>query len=411
MTSSIVSSLIKSAGQSQYQNLAGGLNKQLDATGRFPPVSLVIKPLAGGADITIDQFLSYSFNSSITVPVDSFSFSAVAPDDPLPFNQRVKAGDIVVLYANNRPIATGIIDQPEVETDSEFGEKVSLSGRDLLGQYEDQSAITVDDKPIWANNYTVSQVLKLLNANTRIGNDFILRDAPSKAYLFATEPGESKLAALQRFLEPLNCLAWMNPAGKLIVGRPSMSQTSLGTLILSKQRRESNVLSMKVTRAPTQIPNIIVPIWSGQELVTDRVSPQQRMLNSAPDVSRLRKLGHRLSKTVVVSTPQGSAPQELSGINAVKVGSSNILQAYAKRELARANQKELIVQAVVPGHYNENGDPYQADQVYKIEYDRGDVNEKMYLFSVDYSFSESDGQKTSLTFCRLGTIVSDIRAP
>jgi prophage tail gpP-like protein len=297
-----------------------------------------------------------------------------------------------------------------VETDSEFGEKGSISGRDLMGQLEDQDAISLDSKPIFANSTSVENGVKALLRDTRI-TKIELRSAPSANYLLATEPGESKLAALQRFVEPLNCLAWMGPAGQIIIGKPNMSQKERGKIILNKRNRASTVLSISVSRSSTQIPNVIVPVWSGQEVVTDRVSPQQRLYNAATGPARLFKLGHRLPKSVVVSAPNATDPQGLSSLNALKAGGANILQAYAKREMARQNQKELIVQAVVPGHFNENGEPYVVDTVYRVHYDRGGVDENMYLFQVDYVLDESGGQRTNLYFCRLGTIVSDVRAP
>lgn len=389
---------------------SGGLLSTLAKTGRMPPVSLVVKPLrTGSPNVTLDRFLSYQFTSSILIPVDTFSFAFAAPDGP-PLPELIQEGDIVVLSANNVQLATGIIDQTEVETDGEFGEKCSITGRDLMGQLEDQDAISLDSKPIFANSISVENGVKALLRDTRI-TKIELRSSPSANYLLATEPGESKLASLQRFVEPLNCLAWMGPSGQIIVGKPNMSQKERGKIILNKKNRTSNVLSMSVTRASTQIPNVIVPVWSGQEIVTDRVPPQQRLYNAATGPARLFKLGHRLPKSVVVSAPNATDPQGLSSVNALKAGGQNILQAYAKREIARQNQKELIVQAVVPGHFNENGEPYVTDTVYRVQYDRGGVDENMYLFQVDYVLDESGGQRTNLYFCKLGTIVSDVRAP
>lgn len=390
-----------------------GLNKPLLSyvaeTGRLPPVSLIIVPLDGSPKIVLERFLSYNFSSSILIPVDTFSFNFVAPDGPA-LNKTIKEGDICVLSANNLQLAQGIVDQTEVETDGEFGEKCAISGRDLMGQLEDQDAISMDSTPIYASNVTISGGVSALLTNTRI-TQIELRDTPNAKYLLATEPGESKLSALQRFVEPLNCLAWMGPKGQIVIGKPNMAQEPSGKFFLSKEKRSSNVLHIRITRAATQIPNVIVPVWSGQEMVTDRVSKQQRLHNGASGPARLFKLGHRVPKSVVVSAPNATDPQGLSGVNALKAGGGNILQAYAKREMARQNQKEIIVQVVVPGHFNEKGEPYVPDTVYHIEYDRGDINEKMYLFQVEYAMDEGSGQRTTLFFCRLGTIVSDVRAP
>ena len=386
------------------------LLKQLEITGRMPPVTLLIKPIDGSPVIGLDRFLSYNFTSSILIPVDTFSFAFVAPDGP-PLNEKIKEGDIVVLLANNVQIATGLIDTTDVETDGEFGEKSSVTGRDLMAQLEDQDAISLDSRPLWSNNISIRAALNKLIENTRI-KQVDLENAPKIPYLLASQPGESKLATLQRFLEPLNCLAWMSPGGHIVIGKPNMTQASKGVLKLSKKERYSNVLHMKATRSSTGIPNVIVPIWSGQETVIDRVSKQQLLFNKAYGPNRLFKLEHRLPKSVVVSTPDANTPQGLAEINAIKLaGNANILQAYAKREMARQNQKELIVQAVVPGHFNEAGEPYVPNTCYDIVYDRGNVEERMYLFQCDYVLDESGGQKTNLYFCKLGTIVSDIVAP
>lgn len=391
-------------------SLTGGLKKLLEQTGRMPPVGLIIKPLDGSKPLPLDSFLSYKFQSSILVPVDSFDFSFVAPDDPQPLDKRIKEGDIISLFAAGRTLATGIIDVTDLEVDGEFEEKGQITGRDLMGQLEDQDSVSISDDPLWGNSETVTSGTQKLLKNTRISDGLILKDAPtSGGWLFGTEPGESKLASLQRFIEPMNCLAWMSPEGKLTIGRPNMAQKSLGRLFLSKAKRDSNVLSMKVTRASTSIPNVILPIWAGQETTQSRVSKEQRAYNAAEGPTRLRKAGHLVQKCVVISNPQATDPQGYSEVNAVKALGSNRLQAYAKRELARANIREMVVQAVVGGHYNESGDPYLADQVYKIEFDRGNVDEEMYLFAVEYELTAERAQITHLSFCRKGSIVSDVR--
>lgn len=414
---------------------AGGLEAILAKKGRMPPVSLIVKPLeqtggggGGGAlgaasavaafaqgmlspGIVLDRFLGYQFSSSILIPVDTFNFSFVAPDGP-PLSDAIKEGDLATLSANDVTFATGIVDSTVIETDAEFGEKGTINGRDLLSQLEDQDAISLDSTPLWGNAMTVEQAVRALIQDTRITR-VELREAPSGSFLFATEPGESKLAALQRFLEALNCLSWMGPDGTLIVGKPNMSQDRTGRIFLVKGKRQSNVLSMSVTRSSTSIPNAIVPIWAGQESTVDRVGTEQVLKNAAPGPSRLFKLGHRTPKTVVVSTPDASSAQGKADLNAfvARAAGGNLLQAYAKREIARRNVNEIVVQAVVPGHFNENGEPYVPDTVYHVEYDRGGVDENMYLYQVDYGLDSSRGQHSNLWFCRLGCIVADVRAP
>lgn len=390
------------------------LNKIIAESGRFPPVALKIIPLdTSKTPVYLDRFLSYKFSSSILVPVDSFEFS-FANTDGDPFDTMVKEGDIAILYANGQPISTGIIDVTDVEVDSQFGEKVSVTGRNLMSQLEDQDSVSVDASQIFGQNLTVDGVMNVLLNNTRISKSTVKQNAPVKAYLFASEPGEKKLQSLLRFLEPLNVLTWMNPQGQLVIGKPNQYAAISGTLVVSRSKAFSNCTDMKAIRASTKIPNIILPIWSGQESVQQIVGKQQAMYNNAQGPARLRKLGHHVPRAVVVSSPDATRPQEATEIiianqkqNVSRAGQSNLLQAYGKREIARANQEELIVQCVRNGHYNDDAEPFLIDSVYKIEFDRGNVDEDMYLFQVEYSLSVEGGQATSLYFCRQNTIISD----
>ena len=384
------------------------LQKHLLLNGRFPGVSLQVKPLdPSRASVELKQFTEYSFQSSVLVPVAAFSFSFVNPLLSGSLLDYVRDGDIAVVKANGEPIGTGIIDSVSVETEASQGETVHVMGRNLMGQLEDQSTVNDQDDPIWGNSLTVDQVVNALVISTRI-NYYRLQAVPDGSFLFATEPGESKLSALMRYLEPLNLLAWMDPDGTLVVGKPDMGADVSGSLIMDRGARRSNVLGMKGVFSATQIPNVIIPIWSGQETVQSRVSPDQRVLNSAPGPSRLYGFDHRVPKAVVVSTPQGADAQSLSSANQITVAGSNILQAYAKREIARANVHEVHVQANVQGHYNDDLSPFGFDTTYQVVYPRcGLLSEKMYAHTVDYSLSREQGQRTSISLCRLGCIVAD----
>lgn len=380
--------------------------------GRFPSVELRIIPIEDPNQIiTIDRFLSYEFNSSVLTPIDNFSFTFSAPDSESIPTQTIRPGDIVILRANNFSLSTGFIDTVGIEVDAVNGEMVTIQGRDYMAQLEDNDSIAIDSAPIYSDNFTVEQVIKLLVQNTRIKNVPVdVRNAPTGGFLFATEPQETKLSSLLRYLEPLNILVWMSPNANIIVGKPDMAQDSRGRLFISKTNRRSNVLSMMVTRNTTKIANIIVPIWSGQEGVVDRVGQEQAIYNPRREPTRLRKQGHTVIKTVVVSNSTGNDPQsQAQVVNTINSARSNLLQAYATRELARQNMDELQVSCEIGGHYDENGVPYRIDSVYKIENDRAAVDEKMYLYEVNYTMDEQ-GQRSTLNFCPLGSIVAGVKS-
>lgn len=385
--------------------------------GRTPPVALNITPIeTTRAPIRVTQFLHYSFSSSILQAVDAFSFTFSMPQVTGGIDQFIREGDIAELSCGddtNGPIVcTGIVDVVDVETSPEGGDVVQIHGRNLAGQLEDQSAVSGIDEPLWATSASVQSAVAQVIRNTRI-RGLITQSTPVGNFLFMTEPGETKLSALQRFAEPLNCVLFMSPDGYLVFGRPNMGQDSAGDLIMDRDSRNANVMSMKATRSSTQIPNVVIPIWSGQEIVTNRVGKQQRINNPAEGPARLLSLNHNVQKIVMISTPQGGDAQSLSDVNKITVGGQNIIQAYALREIARENIKELIVQATVKGHYNDQLAPFLIDSVYNVRYSRAGVSEKMYLYDVNWTNDARNGPITTLTLCRLGRIVAgiDLKAP
>lgn len=384
------------------------LTDYVNANGRFPPIKLRIVPLdTTRPPIEQVKFLSYNFSSSIMTPVDSFTFTFTNPTLTGSIYDYIQEGDTAELIVGDKTVATGQIDVVDIDTSTSDGEIVTISGRDLIGQLEDQNAVSINDEPIWANSSTIQAAVARLIESTKI-KGLILQNAPSGNFLFATEPSENKISSLVRFVEPLNCVFWSSPEGKLVVGKPNMAQAPAGELYCDRANRVSNVLQMKATFSSTQIPNIMVPIWSGQETVQARVSPEQRLNNASTGPTRLRKLGFLVPRAVVVSNPEGASPQGLADVNAInQAGSANILQAYAKREMARMNVGELIVQAVVAGHCNNDLIPFQVDQCYKITYPRASISEKMYLYAVNY-IMDRGGQRTTLEFCKLGRIVADV---
>lgn len=351
--------------------------------------------------------LSYSFDSNMLVPVDAFSFALMPSQDDAVLDDAIREGDIVRLYIKDEQISTGIIDQTEVEVDADSGERIMINGRDMLGQLEMQDAISTSSKPFYAQKVSFTQILTFLKQDTRIPT-VELRAKINQAQLFATEPGESKLAALQRACDAMNLLIWSGPDGRLIVGQPNFKKRPVAKLILNKaDPSQNNVLSMKATRDSFTIPNFVVPVWPSQGLVVGQVSKFQGVYNDAERPKLLQSLGIILPKCIVEHNPEGASPQGLADVNRITVLGNDRLGGMAKRFIARANMKELMVQAVVPGHMNEKGDPYLVDDIYDIEFDRGNVKKPMYLFHVSYVLNENGYRTSTLWFTNLNTIVAD----
>lgn len=385
---------------------------------KLPPVIATIVPVSAKTEgraedyYRISTLLEYSFESSILIPSSSFSFSFAAPDDPRPITEYISEGDMVVLSCNDQVIATGLVESIQMEVQMQLGERITVVGRDLIGQWEDHDAVTLGADPMRDGYYTLQEVFNQLKANTRISQLDVQGISRNITQLFATTPGESKMTALTRFLEPINCVAWMQPNGRMIIGRPAFDGPKAGDIICSKEKKNSNVLSINVTYAAGRIPNVVVPIYSGQDDLLSR-APQGILVNKARKPNLLYQRGHQVIKTAMTSIPEGNTVQDNAEIGKLEQAGGNVntlVKQGALRFFARANVAEMIVQAVVPRHLNKDGVPYSIDSLYYVDFDRGGVQELMYLYEANYTLSEEQGQRTNLFFCRLGTIVANTRA-
>ncbi len=395
--------------------MADDVNSRLDRDGRLPPVKLEVQPLeTSRRPFTIDKFNSYAFANSMIVPVDTFSF-VFKPAIPEKGNRNalyrelIKEGDLVQLTVDGEAIATGYVTSTGLASDNS-GDRITISGKDLMGFLEDNAAVNPDSSIIRGNYMSIDDVVPQLLKSTRV-RGFEVRNLDNKKQsLFGTNAGESKLAALNRFLDPFNGISWMTAGGKLVCGKPSFDGKVCGTLGMRTlgDKRKSNVMDMQIRRASAQIPNAVLSIWTGLEDIQSSVSKQYMKLNQADGPARLYKAGHRIYRTIVTSAP--NAEDVTIGVQVQRLltaGGSNFLDSLAAREIASENINELLVSATVYGHLNEQGDPYMADQIYHCIHDRDGLDENLYLYAVDYTLSESSGYVTTLQLCKLNTIVAD----
>jgi prophage tail gpP-like protein len=387
--------------------------QNLQNEGRLAKIQIEITPLATSIPIVIDKFVDYRFSSNIIVPVDSFSFTFAAPDDPKTVMDYMAEGDIVSITADGVAISMGIIDSIDIDVDAETGERVTINGRDLMGQLADQCCVKPDCTPIYGKGMTLEQVGLALIESTRIA-EVATADAPKYAGdIFATEPGETRLNALLRYLEPVNCLAWMDPNGTLFLGRPTMSGGPVGNIICNKKNRESNVLKISATFAATQAASVIAGLWSSVQANVSVLPKQQIFENPNARVQALKKRGHQSFKSIVSSIPSGATAEDFRSLAELQNAASNkktVLEYMAQREFARENVNVLQVKAVMPGHFREDGKPYMPDEIYSIDFDRAKINDLLYCYGVEWSLSPAHGQQSVLSFCPLNSIVANTKA-
>jgi len=359
----------------------------------------------------IVTFTSYQFERNITSPVSAFRFTA--PGVNRATRLAIRSGDMVQIFAYNKdgdrlPIAIGIID----ETDSHIGKdsvEYVVTGRDILGQLADNASVDANNKVIFFEKASLTNIIGSVLNGTRCPQGFTLSNAPNGQFLFSSNVGETKINALQRMLEFANLLIWSDENGQVIVGKPDFAQATSGDLILLASNNPSNnILECRVRRNLNQaIRKIATQLQSLGKTDPGTIT----MTNSDDDMVAVSKIG--VGRSVYQFFDYGGAGDSVNTINQVGNQSgnyNNIGYEHSRRLLARENMKILEVEAVVKGHINSFGEIYDIDQTYNVQVEDEDVSETMYTHSVSYELTKDQGMLTRLHLCKLNTIVSGAKA-
>jgi prophage tail gpP-like protein len=280
-----------------------------------------------------------------------------------------------------------------------------VTGRDPIGQLVDNAVVDANNRIINTSNATITGIYELLRQNTRIAPGYTPQQCPTGNFLFQTNPGETKINALQRYLQMANCLIWTDELGLVVLGKPDFSQDVSGKLILNAtDPSNNNVLEGRCRRNTNNAIRLIVTQLSTLGQVD---AGSYTLYNNDKDVSAVASAG--VGRSVYNTFSYGDGNDVVNQITAV--GNSNaspnkLGNAYSQREIARENVKVIEVEMVVQGHLNENDEPYNIDQIYSVTMEDDDLNEDMYVYACDYELTVEHGMMTRLRLCRLGTLVA-----
>ena len=379
----------------------------MTVTTNFSPIELDIKKASSSATsipIPLKTFTSYSFERNILVPASAFRFTAPGVDPAT--RQLIRSGDLVTLWVKTangmkQQIGTGFVDETDTHVLPNTIEYV-ITGRDTLGQLIDNDSVDAQNKVIVLERASLSSIMGALLANTRMPPKFVPQSLPNGTFLFQTNPGETKIASLQRYLELSNCLIWSLPDGRAIIGKPDFTQPSQGDLILNRGSKLNNVLEARVRRnVNTAIRQIVYQLQT-----LDLVDPTPYSKNNNdPDIKPL--ISAKVGRSVFRHFSYGSGMDTVNTI----VGPGNqsstprkIGDELSLREIARDNMKILDIEMVVKGHLNSKGEYFDVDDVYQVQVSDDNVHEDMYVYSVSYELTLDHGMMTRLRLCRLGSI-------
>jgi prophage tail gpP-like protein len=322
----------------------------------------------------------------------------------------IRSGDVVRLYVendNNKTAIVGVGFIDETDTHITPGSlDYSITGRDVVSQLVDNDAVDVDAQMVFFERANLNNLVSTLLKGTRMMGSHLTKQLATNAPLAVqTNPGETKIAVLQRYLTWLNGLVWANNDGQLIVDKPNFAQTPKGSLTLKySDPSGNNLIEGRVKRNVNQAIRRIVTVLAGTEGAASLV--KQFTLNNMDQALKPYR-GLNVGRSVMRTFDYASGSDTLNqGIGLAK-GSyepQTVGRAYSAREVAKENMQILDVEAVVQSHFNEFGQLYDVDQVYAVEIEDEKVAEPMYVYSVSYELTMDHGMITRMRLCRLYTI-------
>lgn len=361
----------------------------------------------GDGPQSIRTFTSYSFDKNILVPASPFRFTAPGVDKDK--RLAIRSSDLVELFVVSldgvkNQISTGIIDQTDTHIIPNSVDYV-LTGRDMMGQLVDNAAVDANNRIVYTKQIRIDDILKYLVKNTRVPQGILTQQIPNGQFLFQTNPGETRINALQRYLEFANCLIWCAPNGQLILGKPNFTNSISGKLIMSSTDPvNNNCVEARVQRnTNTAIRQIVTQVQSASQVGAAPFTVN----NSDADMSQV--VDALAGRSVFRLFNYGDGNESVNQI--VGVGNGNgspyeLGNALSLREIARENMKILDIEVVIEGHANEFGQAYNIDQMYNVQIDDENVQEDMYVYACKYDLTEQHGRLTTLKLCRQGTIVA-----
>lgn len=183
-----------------------------------------------------DGWESYSVDSDLQVPADAWEVSLALPYGKVP--DFVVAGAPCKLAVDGEIVMTGRVDELDHNV-AKQEHRFNLRGRD-------DAAVLVDcSAPLFSKQQaTLDEIAAAITRDLGITKIQISGGTQRTLNKISVEPGDSAWDALAHAAEANGLWPWFEPDGTLVVGGPDYTTPPVATLILSKDGRGNNVLTL-----------------------------------------------------------------------------------------------------------------------------------------------------------------------
>ncbi|HEY4697091.1 MAG: phage tail protein [Gallionellales bacterium RIFCSPHIGHO2_02_FULL_57_16] len=181
----------------------------------------------------------YEIDSDLMIPADAWSVALGMRDGQMP--PGVVEGAAVVVKVGDDTVLTGYVDEISHSV-SKTTHTLTMSGRDLAADLLDCSAPIIDRKQLSLKDIVAAITGEFNKTTIRIDAD--LTFARKK---INTQPGDTAWDALANAAEANGLWPWFEPDGTLVVGGPDYSSPIVAALIVRRNGKGNNVISLDKT--------------------------------------------------------------------------------------------------------------------------------------------------------------------
>ncbi len=404
------------------------------------------------AQITLNHWTQYSFNSHFLTPSDAFSFTYADSEIPENIRDALTLGARVRLQINNIILADGHIDSLEVKADRSTGLVYEISGRDRLGLAVDSVA---DPTKQFKEGQTLADALKDLFGPFGWASDdsFVIDNEANRGLstgaLHSGKHGhrafsggkktlgrplktvvlhqlkpyyhEGLFAFASRICQRFGLWIWCSVDGEqLIVGKPDFEQDPLFQL-RRKANGDCNMLQGSAHFSMADQPTVIIAdgFSGGSEFGKGRiksicVNPYfgvdkdgfvldsvSQLLLKYPDAKQVQMTTQPFKRREV------NLPIRPMYLHDDESKTQEQLDNFVRREMSLLLRKSLTMHVTTEGHgqlVDGNFVGWAPDTVVDVQDDVTGVHERMWVLSRTFHKSRSGGTKTDLELVRLNSL-------
>lgn len=182
----------------------------------------------------------YEIDSDLMIPADAWSVSLGLNGGQMP--PGVVEGASVVVKVGEDIVLTGYVDEISHSV-NKTTHTLTMSGRDLAADLLDCSVPIINRKMVGLEEIVAAITGEFKKTKLRISVGFIL-NARKK---INTQPGDTLWDTLANVAEANGLWPWFEPDGTLVVGGPDYASPIVATLILRRDGKGNNVISLDKT--------------------------------------------------------------------------------------------------------------------------------------------------------------------